>query len=97
MSASAQHAPGGSGRWLVVILSLLMTLLNSFKPMTVDDAHYYYTARQIALGNALPVSAQMGYYYGLRPLQRTCVPQMQVDVYRVTESYVPIRTRTDHN
>jgi len=75
MSAGGARAPrveeaGGGRRWVaslrfIVLAALLLTLLNAFKPLTVDDAVYYEYAVHISQHPRDPYGFEV--FWGERP------------------------------
>ena len=65
----AEEAGGGqrriASRGFIVLAALLLTLLNAFKPLTIDDAVYYEYAAQIAQNPLDPYGFEI--FWGERP------------------------------
>jgi hypothetical protein len=51
---------------------------------------------EIVTGASLPLCTQIGFYYGSHPLMHAMRPQVMLDVYRVTQSYVPGKVRKEY-
>jgi hypothetical protein len=58
-------------RWWLVGIALLVTLLNAFKPLTIDDGPYYYYAAHIAEHPGDPYGFQ---FMGWQPAHETLAP-----------------------
>jgi hypothetical protein len=54
-----------ASRGSIVLAALLLTLLNAFKPLTIDDAAYYQYAAQIAQDPLDPYGFEI--FWGARP------------------------------
>lgn len=58
----------------LVLLALLLTVLNSLKPLTMDDAAYYYYARQLAWDATDPYGFEIFWYQRPMPANYALAP-----------------------
>ena len=64
--------------WQWWVLALLWTLVNALKPLTVDDAAYFYYARQIAAAPADPYGFSIFWYQSPQPAIEILAPPVFV-------------------